>query len=536
MAWWLFQNIVMTAALAGVVVVVCRATRVGPVGRHALWVLVLLKFVTPPLVEWPWAAPDPLRVASIDLRVADEEDEDGRQRVDDRGQNADGGLYTGRTDLPERRSGSDAWTAAPYDVRLDSTMAQRAATVWPWLLGIWIVGSVAVLAIEAMRLVVLARRVRGGAPADPALERRVATLSARMGLRPVAVRVVAGSTPPAVWCLGRPQLLWPADLDTGAPGVRDVCIDGLLVHELAHIKRGDHLVGWIELAAGIAWWWNPLFWYVRASLREQAELACDAWVISALPDGRRAYADSLLALSGAAPRGSLSMAVVGVRASSRQVLERRLAMIMQGRVPLRLTRVGVVSLVFAGALTLPAWAASQAPPPPPPAPPPPVAVRPETPPPTPPPAPAPMDVMPMAIPVPSVAPQQPPPPPPPPVRRLQAPTPRPDMIIYRGRTNLPEDATALLRSYETDSYAMMQELTRRMEAGRNQTIAALEALQERYTKAGQLDEAVAVRDYLRAGAPGLDFNYALRGSGAGRGGLSSPGTARGRGGRGGGVR
>ncbi len=70
MAWWLFQNVVITTALAAMVVVVCRATRIGPVARHALWVLVLVKFVTPPLVVWPWPAPDPLGVAALDLRDA----------------------------------------------------------------------------------------------------------------------------------------------------------------------------------------------------------------------------------------------------------------------------------------------------------------------------------------------------------------------------------------------------------------------------------------------------------------------------------
>ena len=76
----------------------------------------------------------------------------------------------------------------------------------------------------------------------------------------------------------------------------------LLLHELAHVKRRDHIVGWIELVAGIVWWWNPLFWFVRSALREQAELACDVWVITTLPNGRRAYAESLLALSARCAR------------------------------------------------------------------------------------------------------------------------------------------------------------------------------------------------------------------------------------------
>jgi hypothetical protein len=55
MAWWFFQNAVVTAVLAAGVLVMCRFVRLGPVARHALWVLVLVKFVTPPIVAWPLA-------------------------------------------------------------------------------------------------------------------------------------------------------------------------------------------------------------------------------------------------------------------------------------------------------------------------------------------------------------------------------------------------------------------------------------------------------------------------------------------------
>ena len=77
MAWWIFQNLVVTSVLAGVVALICRFGRIGPVGRHALWVLVLVKFVTPPLVVWPWTAPDPLGVSRIDARAVVREIEPG---------------------------------------------------------------------------------------------------------------------------------------------------------------------------------------------------------------------------------------------------------------------------------------------------------------------------------------------------------------------------------------------------------------------------------------------------------------------------
>jgi hypothetical protein len=67
MIGWMVQNFVVTAILAGCVWAVCRIGRIGPVGQHALWLVLLVKLITPPLVAWPWAisrVSAPLRASS----------------------------------------------------------------------------------------------------------------------------------------------------------------------------------------------------------------------------------------------------------------------------------------------------------------------------------------------------------------------------------------------------------------------------------------------------------------------------------------
>jgi len=96
-----------------------------------------------------------------------------------------------------------------------------------------------------------------------------------------------------VWGLGRAQLLWPARLLEGMPAGWQRAV---LAHELAHLKRRDHWVGWLQLAAACLWWWYPLFWYVRGQLRREAELACDAL-------GGGAAARSAASLRGGIARG-----------------------------------------------------------------------------------------------------------------------------------------------------------------------------------------------------------------------------------------
>lgn len=53
MLWWLAQNAVLAGALAVVVALACRLGRFRPAVQHALWLVVLLKLLTPPQLTWP---------------------------------------------------------------------------------------------------------------------------------------------------------------------------------------------------------------------------------------------------------------------------------------------------------------------------------------------------------------------------------------------------------------------------------------------------------------------------------------------------
>jgi hypothetical protein len=107
-----------------------------------------------------------------------------------------------------------------------------------------------------------------------------------------------------------------------------------------------------------------------------------------------------------------------------------------------------------------------------------------------------------------------PPPPPPkpaaPLKREQAPAkkvvaiepkPQKTYTVFVSQAKLPADGQQLLDAYNTDVTAIQNEIAAKVEARRQAAIKALEALQDQYTKQGKLDEAVAIRDYLRAGGP-----------------------------------
>jgi len=237
---------------------------------------------------------------------------------------------------------------------------------------LWLGGSVLVALVQAGRILRFRRLLARSRSAPAWLCATTAELAATLGVRPPVVRVLPGGGSPMVWGFGPARLLWPEGLeDLLTP---EAC-EAVLVHELAHLRRRDHWVGWLLLASGCVWWWHPLFRFIRQQLGREAELACDAWVVGTLPTARRAYAEALLEVSQWVSRRAAPVAALGA-VGSRLDFQRRLIMVMREETPCRLSRQVLAAVGVLALLVLPAWTLGQVAPPSTPAPlPPPVVVE-----------------------------------------------------------------------------------------------------------------------------------------------------------------
>lgn len=165
----------------------------------------------------------------------------------------------------------------------------------PWsdslLATAWLLMAIMIAALNVF-VVIRQRRLLRYAHAAP---REIAELAGpaagRLGVVLPDVRVIPGSTAPFLWGLGRVRLLLPQSL---LQDLTPTQWRAVIAHELAHLKRRDHWTGWLQLAVACFWWWNPVFYYVRNHIAEEAELACDRWVVHLYPNDRRAYADALV--------------------------------------------------------------------------------------------------------------------------------------------------------------------------------------------------------------------------------------------------
>ncbi len=324
----LLQAALSNAALACVLALPAAAVaRLGrwPALAHALWLLVLLKLITPPLIAIPIAWPQS-EFAAGDRDLAQIEPQD--DQLNAAAQPGDDPV--GAAPLPDMvkvpvalaDQVPDPSASAHFGIKSGPPWGMVLMAVWLTVSALWLLGTI--LQVRRFR-----RLLRHARLAPVEVQEAARALAARFGRsHPPAVWLVPGAISPMLWALGRaPRLLFPVGLLDGLAANQR---DALLAHELAHWRRRDHWVRLVELVAFGLYWWHPLLWWARHELHEAEEQCCDAWAVWALDGDGRTYALALLQtltfLSHAQPALPVGASGVG------QVrhLRRRLKMVMRG--------------------------------------------------------------------------------------------------------------------------------------------------------------------------------------------------------------
>jgi beta-lactamase regulating signal transducer with metallopeptidase domain len=283
MLWlsWVVSNVLLALLLALTAWFMQRCLRWHAVA-HILWVLVLVKLVTPPLVNVP----------------------------------------LGR--LPSSMACALGVCGCDHHSRTQAFVRD----LLPWiLLAAWSAGA-GTTAWTAWRRWSWFRRLTARAnPASQEWQSLAARLAAQLSLRrPPEILAVPGRLPPLIVPGGsRPRLLVPLALMGRLTALQRTA---LLVHEFVHLKRGDHWVRLLELTLRVVYWWLPIVGSVGRQLRACEETCCDAVVVTHLPQGRRAYAELLLEVLDF-DNGGLGRAVPQATAmSAANHLEQRLRRIL----------------------------------------------------------------------------------------------------------------------------------------------------------------------------------------------------------------
>ncbi|MBX3745189.1 MAG: M48 family metalloprotease [Verrucomicrobiae bacterium] len=308
------------------------ARRVRAVFRHALWLLVPLKLLLPPGVALPTSAAYWLRMEAPVAEQMRGEVFNGDVRVG----YADG--IAGIHDAADRAPGEGQDTVGQPGLTL------RGGGVLGWFVGF--AGLAGWMAWGAVRV---RRTVREGRRGTATLEAMAVGAAAELGLgRTPRVVVCERAGTPAVCGLWRPVVVMPPSL---VDGLDAEPMRAVLLHEMAHVKRGD--LGWNLLQSALlaVYWWHPLVWVAQARMRRVREEAVDETVAVVLRGETEGYARALVRVARhAVRRRAPGLGWVGIL-ESRSALHERVRRLISLPTP-GSARLGMVQRLSVGLLAV----------------------------------------------------------------------------------------------------------------------------------------------------------------------------------------
>lgn len=298
-SWWNWQwpMLWQSALLIGIVVVIDLLIRkwAWPQLRYALWLLVLVKLMLPPGLASSVSVTAPLsQAARQTISVPPPAPQPQPIKTEKKEsspvvQSAQPGMaMPPMTPVPIE-------TAPPIQnpPLVEPTPAPIQISWHVYAMGTWLLGVLGLSLALMIRLRALRRKHQRSSNVIPDWfnhELQQAAQDLKVTRLP---QVVASNRIccPAVFGLFRPVLLVP---DENITTMNRTDARHILLHELAHIARGDLWVHTLHMLLLIAYWPNPLLWLMRKHLQNLRELCCDTTVARHLKEDTPAYRETLI--------------------------------------------------------------------------------------------------------------------------------------------------------------------------------------------------------------------------------------------------
>ncbi|MGK0301550.1 MAG: bla regulator protein BlaR1 [Planctomycetota bacterium] len=320
---WLLANSIAAAALSVLVLLIARWWKPAPAVMHGLWLVVVLKLVTPPLFEVPlnlsWL-PSMTNTANAELAP---------QRLGPALPSAPSAIAATTAPLtqPTAAVASDAVT-----LHTPTATAAASSSAWLWA---WLASSSLLLIATTRRTLRIHKTKRSFGPVPIQLRLEVRELAERIGVVVPQLCDDPQTAAPYIWTIGRTRLVLPVEL---LKSCSKKGREAVIAHELAHLHRKDHWIARCELVLLTLIWWHPLFWFARSRMRLWAELACDAIAVNTVPNANLDYATLLVDAAAQPLPTPPGVAVLASRPAARAAFERRLKMILNENLPRRASR------------------------------------------------------------------------------------------------------------------------------------------------------------------------------------------------------
>lgn len=341
---WLLHAGINGVVIGAPLCLVCRWLK-SPAIRHALMLVVFVAFLAPPL----WSPGITLKEDLFNDALASFSQ--AATPVETQGilpMNVPGGMDAAlpveQIPLPsEWEKTSMVLEGVPARDR-ESTVTLASPAL---ILSLWAACGMVVLFLALVRIARMEWAMRGIPEAPVAVVLETAQAARAIGLNRLP-RIVLhpGQLAPMIWAVPfRVSLLLPKSLwDNLDPERRRT----ILLHELAHVRRGDYLVRWMELLLAVLCWWHPVYYWARSILRDAEEESCDGLVLEKQPELRAPYAHALMDVVDYLNEIRFATPGMASGIGTADHLKRRLDMILRGFASKNLSRWAMASLLGGG--------------------------------------------------------------------------------------------------------------------------------------------------------------------------------------------
>jgi beta-lactamase regulating signal transducer with metallopeptidase domain len=188
-------------------------------------------------------------------------------------------------------------------------------------------GALLILAVAAMQKLHLRRLASRATPAqDPALAATYNVLCYNMKLfRKPQLLISMDNRAPITFGAWKPVVMLPQALVAALP-LSEIRV--ILGHELAHHRRRDPWIAWLQVIISAIWWFNPVYWLLSRSIRSVCEDCCDDMVLASGIASREVYCRTLLKAAWAALENKAVTRAAFAYLGRSQPLRRRFRRIM----------------------------------------------------------------------------------------------------------------------------------------------------------------------------------------------------------------
>ena len=321
------SNAVVSLTIAIVAFIVGKFAKM-PRLAHMLWLLVLIKLLMPSLLTLPvlpetYPTSNAVQVAALNREMS---------KV--------GSKNTAPSQVIETSS----------SLFSKIFLADLARNYLPIL---WGFGILVVLGDSFIRVFRFNRLLKLSSETAPqTIYKTAKEVSDKISLRKLPlIRTTTAEISPMVWWIGgKVQIFIPHVLIAKLEPEK---LRLVLAHELAHVRRRDYLVRWVEWSAAVLFWWNPVVWWAQRNLRANEEICCDALILSSLKPAPEEYAASLLSAVENFAEPAYRPPSMASEVNSGGYLIRRIHMILSNENNRTLSGKMQILVLFIAALVLP---------------------------------------------------------------------------------------------------------------------------------------------------------------------------------------